>query len=108
MSYDIYFERKQGERNGYDTVGDSFINYASGSAAIIKDVCGAYPSKWDGLKAETLIERLQNGCEELKKNPEQFKIFEVFDDTVENARSFLETLLSNCIRYPTAYIRVYY
>lgn len=47
MSYDVSFKAKLEGTDQWVYVGDDWINHTSNTAAMIKEVCGSYPSEWN-------------------------------------------------------------
>lgn len=45
MSYDVSFKAKLEGTDQWVYVGDDWINHTSNTAAMIKEVCGSYPSE---------------------------------------------------------------
>ena len=50
MSYDVSFKAKLEGADQWVYVGDDWINHTSNTAAMIKEVCGSYPSEWNGKR----------------------------------------------------------
>ena len=92
----------------YVSVGDGWINHTSNTAAMIKEVCGSYPSMWNGKKCSEMIPMLESGISELEEHSEDYRQYEPGSGwgTVESTISFLDNILKNCKLFPTAIIEV--
>ena len=108
MSYDISFKAKLEGIEQWVYVGDEWINHTSNTAAMIKDVCGSYPSSWNGKKSSELIPVLEKGASELALNGDKYRQFEAENGwgTVETTLEFLNNILKNCKNYPTSIVLV--
>lgn len=87
MSYDVSFKAKLEGADQWVYVGDDWINHTSNTAAMIKEVCGSYPSEWNG------------------KRYRQFEPGNCWG-TVESTAEFLRQIADNCDKFPTAVIEV--
>lgn len=108
MSYDVSFKAKLEGVDQWVYVGADWINHTSNTAAMIKEVCGSYPSEWDGKKCADMYPVLVQGIETLRQNPQRFRQFEPDNKwgTVETTIEFLMKIADNCRDYPTAVIEV--
>lgn len=112
MSYDVSFKmmRKTGGSDRWEYVGDEWINHTSNTAAMIKEVCGSYPSEWSGLICADMYPVLVHGIELLTEHPQRYKQFEPRNGwgNIETTKEFLQKIADNCREYPTATIEVDY
>lgn len=110
MSYDVSFKAKLEGAEQWVYVGADWINHTSNTANIIKEVCGSYPSQWDGKKCSELIPVLEQGIKLLTDNPQRYYHLEPENGwgTVQTTLSFLIQIANNCINFPTAYVEVDY
>lgn len=110
MSYDVSFKAKLEGVDQWVYVGDEWINYTSNTAAMIKEVCGSYPSEWDGKKCVDMYPVLIQGVSLLKKDAMHYRQFEPSNGwgKVETTIDFLMKIADNCNKYPTAIIEVDY
>ena len=108
MGYDISFKAKLDGADQWVYVGDDWINHTSNTAAMIKEVCGSYPSEWDGIGCAELAPVLDAGIKELLQHSQRYRQFEPSNGwgTVESTTDFLIRILNNCKTYPTAVIEV--
>ena len=108
MSYDVHFKAKLEGRNQWVYVGDPFISFTSNTASMIKEVCGSYPSHWDGKKCADMYPVLMQGVVLLRDSPAQYRQFEAPNGwgTVEQTREFLGRVAINRAAYPTAVLVV--
>lgn len=88
MSYDVSFKAKLEGADQWVYVGDDWINHTSNTAAMIKEVCGSYPSEWNGKRCADMYPVLMQGASDA--------------DTAE----FLRQIADNCDKFPTAVIEV--
>lgn len=91
-------------------VGDIFINCSGNSATLIKELCGRTPPFWHNKSARDLIPILERACWLLKDNSHDYRCFELYGgySSVESTLDFLETVLTNCKKYPDAVLQVGY
>lgn len=110
MSYDISFKAKLEGVDQWVCVGDPFINFTSNTANMIKEVCGSYPSQWNGKKCSDMYPILMQGASLLNNDPQKYKQFEAKNGwgTVNSTRDFLMDVADNCQKYPTAILEVDY
>ena len=110
MSYDVSFKAKLEGVDQWVYVGDEWINFTSNTAAMIKEVCGSYPSEWGGRKCSDMYPVLMQGASLLNNSPEKYRRFEPSNGwgTVETTRDFLISVADNCGKYPTAVLEVDY
>lgn len=108
MSYDVSFKAKLEGADQWVYVGDGWINHTSNTAAMIKEVCGSYPSQWNGKRCADMYPVLMQGISLLNINPQRYKQFEDPGGwgTVPQVIEFLSKVADNCDRYPTAIIEV--
>ena len=108
MSYDISFKAKLEGVDQWVYVGDDWINHTSNTAAMIKEVCGSYPSAWNGKRCSDMYPVLMQGASLLNLNREKYRQFEPSNKwgTVETTIDFLMKISDNCDKYPTAIIEV--
>lgn len=62
MSYDVSFKAKLEGTDQWVYVGDDWINHTSNTAAMIKEVCGSYPSEWNGKRCADMYPVLMQGA----------------------------------------------
>lgn len=74
-----------------------WIGPTEDEVALIKDVCGMYPSGWDGMACGRLAEILENGIGILKERS---------GDPARAAGAILTDVLANCRSYPDARVVV--
>lgn len=110
MSYDVSFKAKLDGADQWVFVGPQWINHTCNTAAMIKEVCGSYPSEWNNAKCSVLLLPLTAGCKELRTHSERYRQFEAPNGlgTVETTLEFLETIRKACEEYPTAILSVNY
>ena len=106
MSYDFHFQAKLDGTDQWVCVGPQWINHTSDTAAMIKEVCGSYPSEWDNMKCSELLPVLTTACEKLSTDAEQYRQFEGGYGTVETTFKFLDDIRKACADFPTALIDV--
>lgn len=110
MSYDVSFKAKLEGADQWVYVGPEWINHTSNTAAMIKEVCGSYPSDWNGKNCSDMITVLENGTKLLRSHSQEYRRYEPSKGwgTVETTIEFLERILTYCKEYPTAVIEVCY
>ena len=110
MSYDVSFKVKLEGTNQWIYVGDSWINHTSNTSAMIKEVCGSYPSDWNGKRCADMYPVLMQGASLLNLYPQRCRQFEPDNGwgTVESTKDFLMQIADNCYKFPTAVIEVDY
>lgn len=108
MSYDISFKAKLEGADQWVYVGPEWINHTSNTAAMIKEVCGSYPSAWNGMRCSELLPVLTAGCKELRAYSQKYRQFEPENGwgTVETTLEFLDAIRKACEQYPTAVLEV--
>lgn len=108
MSYDVSFKAKLDGADQWVYVGADWINHTTNTAAMIKEVCGSYPSDWNGKSCAELTPILESGVTELKRYSQKYRQFEPGNGwgTVETTIEFLDHILENCKNYPTAVIEI--
>lgn len=108
MSYDVSFKAKLEGTEQWVYVGDDWINHTSNTAAMIKEVCGSYPSEWNGKSCSELTPILEAGTTELRRYSQKYRQFEAENGwgTLETTLEFLDMILKNCKLYPTAVLEV--
>lgn len=108
MSYDISFKAKLEGVDQWVYVGPEWINHTSNTAAMIKEVCGSYPSAWNGMRCSELLPVLTAGCKELRAYSQKYRQFEPENGwgTVETTLEFLDAIRKACEEYPTAVLEV--
>ena len=108
MSYDISFKAKLEGVDQWVYVGPEWINHTSNTAAMIKEVCGSYPSAWNGMRCSELLPALATGCKELRAYSQKYRQFEPENGwgTVETTLEFLDAIRKACEEYPTAVLEV--
>ena len=107
MSYDVSFQAKLEDVDQWVVVGPQWINHTSDTAAMIKEVCGSYPSEWNNKKCAELLPVLTVACEALRAHPENYRQFEAGYGTVETTLKFLDDIRITCANFPTALIDVF-
>ena len=110
MSYDVSFKAKLEGADQWIYVGEDWINHTSNTGAMIKEVCGSYPSDWDGKKCSEIGPVIRNGANKLLANSQRYRRFEPENKwgTVESTIHFLYKIADNCDEYPTAILEVDY
>lgn len=110
MSYDVYFKAKLEGADRFVSVGDDWISHTSNTATMMKEVCGSYPSEWNGKRCSDMIPILETATKELRTNSAKYRQYEARNGwgTVETTASFLNDILKNCKAYPTAVLIVDY
>ena len=108
--YNVSFKVKVEGVDVWVEIGDNWISYVVRASAMIKAVCGSYPSDWQGMSCEKLSEILETGINELKTPGERYKMFEPPKGRgpVEGTIDFLSKIYSNCKRHPYAFVIVEY
>lgn len=74
-----------------------WIGSTEDEVTLIKDVCGMYPSGWDGMTCDGLVKILENGIGILKERS---------GDPARAAGAILTDVLANCRSYPDARVVV--
>lgn len=110
MSYDVSFRAKLEGVDQWVPVGEDYINHTSNTAAMIKEVCGSYPSEWNGKRCSELLPALTAAVKELQFNAERYRQFEPSNKwgSVESTLKFLDRIRVCCEAFPTAIIDVSY
>lgn len=110
MSYDVSFKAKLEGAEQWVYVGPEWINHTSNTSAMIKEVCGSYPSEWDGYTCSELLPILKTGCILLNAHGWQYRQFEDVKGwgTVESTRKFLNDIRRVCEEHPTAVFEIKY
>lgn len=110
MSYDVSFKAKLEGVDQWVYVGADWINHTSNTAAMIKEVCGSYPSEWDGKKCADMYPVLMQGISLLNLHPQRYRQFEPDNGwgTVETTIDFLQKIADTCDKYPTAVLEISY
>lgn len=110
MSYDVSFKAKLEGADQWVYVGDDWINHTSNTAAMIKEVCGTYPSEWNGKKCSDMYPVLMQGASLLNLDRRHYRQFEPSNGwgTVDSTIDFLTKIADNCCKFPTAVIEVDY
>lgn len=108
MSYDVSFKAKLEGTDQWVYVGDECLNVTSNVSAMIKEVCGSYPSDWNGRLCSKMGPILLHGSSLLSSYPNRYRCFEALNGwgTVEGTRDFLRKVDDNCGQFPTAVIEV--
>lgn len=106
MSYDVSFKAKLEGVDQRVYVGADWISHASSADALIKEVCGSYPSEWTGRKCADMYPVIMQGISLLNLNPQRYRPFEAGYSTVESVIEFLWKIADNCDKYPTAVFEV--
>lgn len=108
MSYDVSFKAKLEGADQWVYVGDDWINHTSNTAAMIKEVCGSYPSEWNGKRCADMYPVRMQGASLLCLHPKRYRQFEPGNcwGTVESTAEFLRQIADNCDKFPTAVIEV--
>lgn len=110
MSYDVSFKAKLEGADQWVYVGDDWINHTSNTATMIKEVCGSYPSQWNGKRCADMYPVLMQGISLLNNHPQRYKQFEAPNGwgTIPQVMDFLSKVADNCDKFPTAIIEVDY
>lgn len=110
MGYDVSFKAKLDGADQWVPVGDDWINFTSNTSAMIKEVCGSYPSEWNGKRCADLYPVLMQGASLLIQHPQRYRQFEPENrwGTVGTTAEFLMKIADNCDKFPTAVIEVDY
>ena len=72
-----------------------WIGPTEDEVTLIKDVCGMYPSGWDGMTCDRLAEILENGIGLLKERS---------GDLTRTTITILTSVLENCRECPDTYV----
>lgn len=107
-TYDVSFKAKIEGADEYAQVGDDWICYTTNTSAMIKDVCGSYPTDWHGVSCKKLIPILEAGIHALKEHSDKYAMFDPAYGyrAVLGTTAFLSSILENCKRYPYAFVVV--
>lgn len=107
-TYDVSFKAKIEGADEYAQVGDDWICYTAHTSAMIKDVCGSYPTDWHGVSCKKLIPILEAGIHALKEHSDKYALFDPSYGyrAVLGTTAFLSSILENCKRYPYAFVVV--
>lgn len=108
MGYDISFKAKLEGVNQWINVGDDWISQSSNAGNMIKEVCGSYPSEWNGKTGKEMYPVLIHGAFLLLSEHSKYRCFEQGYCTVETAAYFLEKVANICKQFPTAILEVDY
>ncbi len=110
MSYDVSFKAKLEGADQWVYVGADWINHTSNTATMIKEVCGSYPSEWNGKKCVDMYPVLMQGISLLNLHPQRYRQFEPDNKwgSVESTMDFLQKIADTCDKYPTAVLEVGY
>ena len=110
MSYNVSFKAKLDGVNRWVYVGPRFINHTSNTSVMIKEVCGSFPSTWNGMKCSELLPVLSAGCKELRAYSQKYRQFEDKNGwgTVETTLEFLGAICKACDEFPTAVLEICY
>jgi len=110
MSYDVSFKAKLEGMDKWVYVGAKWINYTSNVSTLIKEVCGSYPSYWNGKRCADIYPVLKRGADLLTQCPQMYRQFEPANGwgSVEGTLEFLKNIISVCLEYPLAVIEVDY
>ena len=111
MSYDFHLKVKaalKGPDLSWVYVGDEWINYTTNSAPMIKEVCGSYPSRWNGMKAADLLPVVEQGLRALRSDPDAYRYLEPANGwgSVEGTITFLDRIRANCAAFPAAVVEI--
>lgn len=107
MSYDVHFKAKLEGVDQWVYVGADWISHTGNHATLIKEVCGSYPSSWDGKPATEMLPVLRQGIDLLRQYPQRYSRMETSCwDTVESVLAFLIQIEENCSKYPTSVLEV--
>ena len=108
MSYDVSFKAKLEGAERWVYVGPEWINHTSNTSAKIKEVCGSYPSEWDGKKCSEMLPVITQGCDRLRSHSQEYRQFEASNGwgTVETTLKFLNDIRLACEEFPTAVLEV--
>ncbi len=108
MNYEIYFETKLENMDKWVRVGEDWISIPNGCSTLIREVCGAYPSDWDGAKCSEIFPVLMQGASLLNLNPARYKPLEGASSwcSVRSTCDILMKIADVCDKYPTAVIVV--
>ncbi len=108
MSYDVSFKAKLEGADQWAYVGEDWINFTCNTADMIKEVCGSYPSQWDGKRCADMYPVLMQGASLLTNDPEKYRPMQARNGwgTVEQTRDFLRRVAENCKSFPTAVLEV--
>lgn len=108
MSYDVSFKAKLEGLDKWVYVGKKWINYTSNVSTLIKEVCGYYPTYWNGKCCSDVYPAIQQGIELLTQHPQMYRQFEPANGwgSVEGTLEFLKNIADVCREYPVAIIEV--
>lgn len=108
MSYDVSFKAKLYGADQLVYVGPECINHTCNTSVMIKEVCGSFPSDWNGMKCSELLPALSAGCKELRAHCQKYRQFEDKNGwgTVETTLEFLDAIFKVCVEFPSAVLEV--
>lgn len=108
VNYEVRFTAKLAGTKQWVYVGDRWLSHTSATGNMIKEVCGSYPSAWNGRKCKDILPILKQGISLLSSFPYNYREYEPENSwgTVETTLKFLEKIAANCEEYPTALIEV--
>lgn len=104
--YNVSFKAKVEGVDVWIPVGEEWISYTANTSAMIKAVCGSYPSDWHGMSCTKLFPILDAGITELKTYTDRYQQFASKDNcgTVKGTIDFLSRIRTNCGRHPYAIV----
>lgn len=104
MIYNIAFKTK-GELHEYN--GSKYMYIDGDAGTFIKELCGEYPSRWDGRKAKDMRVILEYAIRNLLENQKEY---EYFSDgkfaSPEEIRIILNELISRCEAFSESVMEV--
>lgn len=107
MTYHIYFTMLSFTGDWID-VGEDWVVIPQRADSLLREVCGSYPSDWDGKKCSDISIALAKGVALLSLNPTKYKTLEgdCVWCNVNSIRDLLTKIVRMCEKFPTATIRV--
>lgn len=78
----------------------------SEAGTLIKELCGVYPSQWNGMQAGNVILMLDGALTAIKSNSSDLRDYEGEHFTLETVYEVLRGLHSYCIGYPDGIIEI--
>lgn len=110
MIYDINLKVRAAEQaeQPWIYVGDEWISYTTNTAAMIKEVCGSYPSRWDGMRAAELLPIAEQGLRALRADPGTYRYLEPPRGwgSVEDIINFFDRIRAGCAEFPDAIVEI--
>ena len=99
MNYEVSFRNAEGQY-----VGDLWVSHTTESANLIKEVCGVFPSSWNGRKGKELSSVLNETAGLLVFNDTLRRCYP--GELIASTAEFLFKIAANCEEYPNATVEV--